>query len=586
MFGTAAYGNDVLGGADGSAVADAVHLLLGGTLPGFIYSGRGGVVIAPTAKSDSDTATGVDSVKTMSRRVIELATVFDNVGSQGRSSSETGVGIDSPYALPTLLAGLAGWWKADAISASNGETNFSWPDSSGLGRTLADGDGFTYVTNQIQGLPVVRCAGGPNDYAMSSSVALSSFVSTSAFTYWIVLRLSSVLGDSSNPTLDDWVFGSSALTLGMVARSSRVMNYARASADADHADKFFTPGEVLVIECRHESGNLYISINGGNETVVSAGNTSALTGNLVLGRPVGATGAFSGDVGEIVVSNVAEKPPARAGVRQYLRRWLGSAVIRVDGSEIPTFADSIGDQTRTDDQWGLGVDSLGAFDPGSIPKFGSETATGSDSVGDRTLAQAETATGTDSASNQSRTSSESGTGTDSVSGQGRSGSDSATGTDTGTLPPQPAPFITGQSGGSLRGSYDDYVGFRFTVGASSIEVSALGRWVVSGNSGSHRVRIITSANVEVAAIDVDTSGATAGAFKYVNLGSPVTLSAGASYACMSLESSSGPADQWYDENRSVSHTAAASGITPCYSNYSNSPGGTDKSYVPPNFLYI
>jgi hypothetical protein len=68
-------------------------------------------------------------------------------------------------------------------------------------------------------------------------------------------------------------------------------------------------------------------------------------------------------------------------------------------------------------------------------------------------------------------------------------------------------FVTGQTLGSLRNDFSNWVGFRFTVGSSNITVGELGRWVVSGNSGTHAVKLVlasTGADVSGGSVSITT----------------------------------------------------------------------------------
>src|SRR5438477_4185208 len=91
-----------------------------------------------------------------------------------------------------------------------------------------------------------------------------------------------------------------------------------------------------------------------------------------------------------------------------------------------------------------------------------------------------------------------------------------------------------------------WVGFQFTVGAVPMTVSSLGRWVVSGNSGSHTVQLFNADGTAISggSVTVNTAGQPAGQFAYTPLANPVTLSANTTYVLMSQETVSG--DQWYD----------------------------------------
>jgi hypothetical protein len=101
------------------------------------------------------------------------------------------------------------------------------------------------------------------------------------------------------------------------------------------------------------------------------------------------------------------------------------------------------------------------------------------------------------------------------------------------------------------------------VGAADLRVSALGRWVVEGNSGSHTVKVVDAATGnDVASAVVNTAGAPAGTFRYVDLSAPLTLRAGASYYLVSEETAGG--DAWYDYDTRLVTTSAATGTGAVY----------------------
>lgn len=156
--------------------------------------------------------------------------------------------------------------------------------------------------------------------------------------------------------------------------------------------------------------------------------------------------------------------------------------------------------------------------------------------------------------------------------------------------PAGTPFILGQTLGTLRNDFTGCVGFIFTVGASPIDISALGRWVVAGNSGTHVVYVTDGSTNVVASASVNTSGAATGAYKYVSI-TPVTLTNGFTYAVYSAETNTG--DQWYSDDTAITSVTAAHGtllgaqgntaVPPSSPN--DFPGAVGQfSYTPVNFL--
>jgi hypothetical protein len=149
-----------------------------------------------------------------------------------------------------------------------------------------------------------------------------------------------------------------------------------------------------------------------------------------------------------------------------------------------------------------------------------------------------------------------------------------------------APFITGQSLGTLRNNFTGCVGFKITIGATDITVSELGRWKVAGNSGSHTIKITTADGTVIVSAVVDMTAGSDATYVYASC-SPTVLSASGVYFVLSSETNGG--DQWYDINTSVTPTLAATVNDGAFqTNCTGSPnatGGSNKSYVPVNFKY-
>ena len=156
--------------------------------------------------------------------------------------------------------------------------------------------------------------------------------------------------------------------------------------------------------------------------------------------------------------------------------------------------------------------------------------------------------------------------------------------------PSGTPFILTQTPGTVRNDFTGCVGFIFTVGASPITITALGRWVVSGNSGTHVVYITDGSTNIIASASINTSGATPGAYKYVAI-TPVVLTNAFTYSVYSAETNAG--DQWYSDDTTIDSTTGGIGtivgaqgnttVPPSLPN--NFAGAVGQfSYTPVNFL--
>jgi hypothetical protein len=154
-----------------------------------------------------------------------------------------------------------------------------------------------------------------------------------------------------------------------------------------------------------------------------------------------------------------------------------------------------------------------------------------------------------------------------------------------------SPFITGQTLSSgVQNNYNGWLGFMFTVGNAPVTVTELGRWVRTGNTGTHTVKIVnatTGLDVTGASVSIATAGAPAGAFAYAPLASPVVLSANTSYYLVSHEPSGG--DYYHTAATVLQHAANATidssafgpGTSTGWRVYSTA----GHSYVPVSFRY-
>lgn len=147
------------------------------------------------------------------------------------------------------------------------------------------------------------------------------------------------------------------------------------------------------------------------------------------------------------------------------------------------------------------------------------------------------------------------------------------------------PFITGQAVGTLRNDYGNYVGFQFRASQNS-HITAIGRWIVSGNSQSHTLMVTDASCTTLGSVTLNTSGQTAGQYAYVALSSPLAITAGSSYNVLSLEIMSG--DQWYNNDTTVTANAAEGTVTQdeyVFSGSCSSANDANTSYGPVNFQF-
>jgi glucose/arabinose dehydrogenase len=157
-----------------------------------------------------------------------------------------------------------------------------------------------------------------------------------------------------------------------------------------------------------------------------------------------------------------------------------------------------------------------------------------------------------------------------------------------TDPSATTSFVTAVDPGPERNDYLGWVGFRFAVGAAPITVTALGRFVLPGNTGTHTIKLTDDSGVDVpgALTSVSTQGATPGSFAFANLPDAVTLPANGRYILATTEDAG---DKWYDNKTILTTTGAAvttsSTFSPDGRNWSANGGRNNTSYGPVSFRY-
>jgi hypothetical protein len=152
-----------------------------------------------------------------------------------------------------------------------------------------------------------------------------------------------------------------------------------------------------------------------------------------------------------------------------------------------------------------------------------------------------------------------------------------------------ANFVQSKSLGSLRNNFSGWVGMQISIGSSPVSVTGLGRICVSGNTGTHTVKLVLASNgqdVAGGSVSINTVGGTAGSFIYESFAEPVTMSANTNYYLVSEEVASG--DQWCDYDTTIAVSSVATAPTCVYSSDSitfDTIGGPDNCYVPVDFQY-
>src|SRR3989338_7962199 len=152
-------------------------------------------------------------------------------------------------------------------------------------------------------------------------------------------------------------------------------------------------------------------------------------------------------------------------------------------------------------------------------------------------------------------------------------------------------LTSGCTTSELRNNFSGWVGFQFKVGSAPLTVSQLGRYVVSGSSRPHAVKLVNGNGTDVSggSVTVNTAPVPAGTYAYTSLPQPITLQANATYILVSQELENG--DLWYNyPNNQVTFTSAATFISPAWASNNtteyNFPNAGAQTFGPVNLVYI
>lgn len=113
-------------------------------------------------------------------------------------------------------------------------------------------------------------------------------------------------------------------------------------------------------------------------------------------------------------------------------------------------------------------------------------------------------------------------------------------------------------------TYPGAVGYKITLGGTSVTVTQLGRWCSTGNSQTQSLQIRDAGGTVVASVTVNSALGTPGAFLYGTLGTPYVLSASTSYWITSDESNGDVFPDVYGASAQWTHTGISTYVAAAY----------------------
>jgi hypothetical protein len=220
--------------------------------------------------------------------------------------------------VPTDVAGLKAWHKADAITANDNDALSAWTDSSGNGNNLAQGTGINqpiYKTSIMNGKPVVRFDGSNDNLASTFGTGQSS-----PYTVFVVSQFSA--SGTSQKMIFDGVSDASAAIFRSVSNDAWYVNNGSQIGPATGASDV---KHVYTAVFNGSSSSL--SIDGGTPATGTLG-TPSLAG-ITVGCRGNGTECADADIPEVIVYSGALSASDIDTVETYLGDKYGITVANV-----------------------------------------------------------------------------------------------------------------------------------------------------------------------------------------------------------------------------------------------------------------
>lgn len=114
--------------------------------------------------------------------------------------------------------------------------------------------------------------------------AKSALIAAAAFTLFVVVRVDAAPLNNADSWANNTIVGDTDGYLELAAKNTTTLYAANYSTADDHANTTIASATWYVVEMRHQSGTLYLRINGSTEVNVASGDTGSLVTNLRVGR--------------------------------------------------------------------------------------------------------------------------------------------------------------------------------------------------------------------------------------------------------------------------------------------------------------
>lgn len=211
----------------------------------------------------------------------------------------------------------------------DGEEVFYWDDvehGAGSAEYLNTNGPAWRSGTPLMALPCLDFNGSTDSMRVLPGTA-GTYLSVSAFTVLVAVYVEGIALNAANSYQNDAIVADGSGYFGIHLKNAadpHVLFYNYSGADTK-VSLPITLNVSHVLMFRHESGNLYASVDGGAETSVASGNTDTLGAELQIGNGSGSI-FYNGRIGEFAVYNAAlTGTDLTDAVSYFTAKWLGVA---------------------------------------------------------------------------------------------------------------------------------------------------------------------------------------------------------------------------------------------------------------------
>jgi hypothetical protein len=260
------------------------------------------------------------------------------VGKPGLPVTFETIGVTTPLGAPLdAVASVTGAWSfsrnmltsfgAGTRYTKSGTAIISLNDQSGNSRNMTDEGAPAVRPIEVTAFPSsIVCADFDGATQWLGSVALSNFIAAGNGAMVVSVIIDAVTLNNSLPYANHGIVADVSSYMGLFAKNLSGLTILSFNYDGsnDEISKVGAMATPYVLMWRHDGGNLYVSINGGAESLIASGNTQVLTGKVYIGAAGNVSTACNMKLAEAFTTSNGSQTAALAAAIANMKTYCGA----------------------------------------------------------------------------------------------------------------------------------------------------------------------------------------------------------------------------------------------------------------------